>query len=72
MGDDGAHLCTVAEKRIDPLEELGEVPDRPVPYWGWGDLPDQYVRSTARPAPPPQPAPAQTHLASLLDQQTRR
>jgi hypothetical protein len=44
MGDDWAHLCTVSEKRIDPLDELGEAPDRPVPYWGWGNLPDQYAR----------------------------
>ncbi|MFB7294044.1 IS1096 element passenger TnpR family protein [Actinacidiphila glaucinigra] len=44
MGDDWAHLCTVTDKRIDPLDELGEVPDHPVPYWGWGSLPDQYAR----------------------------
>lgn len=44
MGDDWAHLCTVAQQRIDPLQELGEVPDHPVPYWGWGSLPDQYAR----------------------------
>lgn len=36
MGDDWAHLCKVADKRIDPLDELGEAPDRPVPYGGWG------------------------------------
>ncbi|MET7391814.1 hypothetical protein ACFYPT_41835 [Streptomyces sp. NPDC005529] len=36
MGDDWAHLCTVGGQRIDPLEELGVVPDSPVPYWGWG------------------------------------
>ncbi|MFD9410171.1 hypothetical protein ACFWBN_24610 [Streptomyces sp. NPDC059989] len=44
MGDDWAHLCTVAEQRIDPLDELGETPGRPVPYWGWGIHPDQYAR----------------------------
>ncbi len=44
MGDDWAHLCTVAEKRIDPVDEFGEVPDGPAPYWGWGSLPDQYGR----------------------------
>ncbi|MEW1566068.1 hypothetical protein AB0454_24145 [Streptomyces sp. NPDC093509] len=44
MGDDWAHICTVGGQRIDPLEELGEVPDSPVPYWGWGSLPDQYAR----------------------------
>lgn len=44
MGDNWAHLCTVGDKRIDPLEELGEIPDTPVAYWGWGVLPDQYGR----------------------------
>lgn len=44
MGDDWAHLCTVTDRRIDPVDELGETPDRPVPFWGWGSLPDQYAR----------------------------
>jgi hypothetical protein len=44
LGDEWAHLCTVAEVRIDPLEVLGIVPDRPLPYWGWGSIPDQYGR----------------------------
>ena len=44
VGDDWAHLCTVAPARIDPLESLGIVPTRPLPYWGWGDIPDQYRR----------------------------
>ena len=44
MGDVWAHLCTVAEKPIDPIDELGEAPDRPMPYGGWGNLPDQYAR----------------------------
>jgi hypothetical protein len=41
------HLCRVAESRIDPLEELGESPDEPMPYDGWGILPDQYLRRFA-------------------------
>jgi hypothetical protein len=44
FGDDWAHLCTVAERRVDPLETLGIIPDQPLPYWGWGDMPDQYLR----------------------------
>ena len=44
LGDDWAHLCTVAEKRIDPADQLGIVPDVPMPYWGWGSIPDQYGR----------------------------
>ncbi|GGK06456.1 hypothetical protein GCM10010123_40360 [Pilimelia anulata] len=45
LGDDWAHLCTVAEQRIDPLDELGVVPQAPMPFWGWGDIPDQYGRA---------------------------
>jgi hypothetical protein len=39
-----AHLCTVGPKRIDPLETLGVVPAAPLPFFGWGDIPDQYRR----------------------------
>ncbi len=44
FGDDWQHLCTVGPKRIDPLEVLGIIPDRPLPFWGWGSIPDQYDR----------------------------
>ncbi len=44
LGDDWAHLCTVGARRIDPVEGLGILPDTPLPYWGWGDIPDQYRR----------------------------
>ena len=44
FGDSWTHLCTVGPTRIDPLEQLGIIPDRPLPYWGWGDIPDQYGR----------------------------
>ncbi|WP_327596743.1 IS1096 element passenger TnpR family protein [Streptomyces chartreusis] len=44
LGDNWAHLCTVADTRIDPLDEFGEAPDCPVPYLGWGNVPDQYAR----------------------------
>jgi hypothetical protein len=44
LGDDWAHLCTVDVQRIDPAEALGIVPGKPLPYWGWGDIPDQYGR----------------------------
>ena len=59
LGDDWAHLCTVALVRIDPGRTLGIVPAHPLPYWGWGDMPDQYERrwdgddgETPRPADP--------------------
>lgn len=44
LGDDWAHLCTVAKQRIDPLDTIGILSDRPLPYWGWGSIPDQYGR----------------------------
>lgn len=47
LGDGWDHLCTVDDGRIDPLETLGVVPERPLPYFGWGDIPDQYGRRFA-------------------------
>lgn len=44
FGDGWTHLCTVGPERVDPLETLGIVPDEPLPYFGWGDIPDQYRR----------------------------
>jgi len=45
FGDDWTHLCTVAEASVDPREVLGPVPDMPMPYFGWGNIPDQYGRA---------------------------
>jgi hypothetical protein len=64
LGDGWHHLCTVGEQKIDPLEELGITPAKPLPYWGWGDIPDQYGRRFAEddgdgPVPPD---PKQTDL----------
>ncbi len=44
FGDDWAHLCTVGDSPIDPLETVGLVPDKPLAYFGWGAIPDQYGR----------------------------
>jgi hypothetical protein len=44
FGDDWAHLCAVDAERIDPLDTFGVLPPEPTPYFGWGDLPDQYGR----------------------------
>jgi hypothetical protein len=44
LGDNWTHLCTVGSARIDPLDQLGIRPDKPLPYWGWGTIPDQYGR----------------------------
>jgi hypothetical protein len=45
LGDNWVHRCVVGERKIDPLDELGIVPDKPLPYWGWGSIPDQYGRN---------------------------
>ena len=59
LGDDWAHLCSVGRSTIDPLETLGIVPDKPLPYFGWGDIPDQYGRAWSADGgetkPPPDP-----------------
>jgi hypothetical protein len=45
LGDFWVHRCTVAARKIDPVDALGIVPDRPLPCFGWGTIPDQYGRS---------------------------
>jgi hypothetical protein len=69
FGDSWMHLCTVAEQKVDPHEVYGEAPDRPVPYWGWGWIPDQYGRrwdgdDGESPLPPP-PDPPLSDLPDL-------
>jgi hypothetical protein len=44
LGDNWQRLCTVADGLADPLETLGIIPDRPLPWWSWGSIPDQYGR----------------------------
>lgn len=55
FGDDWTHLSTVGPERVDPLEALGIVPDEPLPYFGWGDIPDQYRRRWDDDGESPQP-----------------
>lgn len=47
LGDNWVHRCVIGERKIDPLDELGIVPDKPLPFWGWGNIPDQYGRTWA-------------------------
>jgi len=47
LGDNWTHRCVVDADRVDPLEVLGVTPDVPLPYWGWGTIPDQYGRRWA-------------------------
>lgn len=42
LGDAWTHLVTVGDEKVDPVEAFGRVPERPVPVFGWGDLPDQH------------------------------
>lgn len=45
LGDNWVHRCVVGERKIDPLDTVGIVPGTPLPYWGWGSIPDQYGRN---------------------------
>ena len=46
LGDDWRHTCQVMGEKVDPRQEYGELPKRPVALWGWGWIPDQYGRET--------------------------
>lgn len=47
LGDDWTHRCVVGREKLDPMEVLGIRPDTPLPYFGWGTIPDQYGRRWA-------------------------
>lgn len=44
FGDRWLHRCVVELQKVDPMEVLGIRPKGPLPYWGGGDMPDQYGR----------------------------
>lgn len=46
LGDDWLHRCQVLLEKVDPIEEFGIRPGRPVPIMGWGWIPDQYGRES--------------------------
>jgi len=46
FGDDWRHRCRVLDEKVEPADEYGPIPDRPVPIWGWGWIPDQYGRES--------------------------
>ena len=59
LGDFWVHRCTVAPRKVDPVDALGLVPDQPLPCFGWGAIPDQYGRDwdgdDGERRPPPRP-----------------
>ncbi len=68
LGDNWTHRCVLGEQKIDPVEVLGIRPGTPLPYFGWGDIPDQYGRRWAQddgegrvPRRPTQPHPMRLH-----------
>jgi hypothetical protein len=78
LGDNWVHRCTVGEQLIDPMEQLGIRPPGPLPYWGWGSIPDQYGRRWAEddgeqrpPRRPAQPHPMLLHAWPGRDQMPR-
>lgn len=61
LGDNWAHRCTVTAGGLDPIDTLGIEPDKPLAFFGWGIVPDQYGRlwlgddgETPPPPPPPE------------------
>lgn len=68
FGDSWMHLCTVGDEKVDPREVYGEVPEHPVPYFGWGAIPDQYGRRwEGDDGESPVPAPPEPLLSDLPD-----
>jgi Plasmid pRiA4b ORF-3-like protein len=59
FGDNWQHVCAIGPERIDPLQVAGRIPTQPLPYFGWGDIPDQYRRrwegDDGESLPPPNP-----------------
>jgi hypothetical protein len=53
FGDSWMHVCTVGGERVDPMETLGIVPRRPLPYWGWGGR--RWEDDDGESEPPPHP-----------------
>jgi hypothetical protein len=46
LGDGWTHECVIDATDVDPEEVLGAVTAQPVPFFGWGSIPDQYGRET--------------------------
>ena len=67
LGDGWTHRCVVAKQKIDPVEVLGTRPGTPLPYGGWGTIPDQHGRQWASDDDEGRPPrrPSQTHLMLL-------
>lgn len=68
LGDEWTHRCVMGAEKIDPVDILGIRPKTPLPYWGWGEMPDQYGRrwtdddgSGEVPPRPSKPHPMLTH-----------
>ncbi|UZF48513.1 UPF0158 family protein [Rhodococcus rhodochrous] len=75
LGDNWTHRCVIGSNKVDPFEVLGIRPDVPVPYCGWGTIPDQYGRRWAdddgqspRPRRPSRPHPMLLHAWPAQDQ----
>ncbi|MFF0284498.1 hypothetical protein ACFYSW_29935 [Rhodococcus aetherivorans] len=65
----------VGKQKVDPDQVLGIRPEVPLPYWGWGSIPDQYGRRWADddgqsrpPRRPPRPHPMLLHAWPAREQ----
>jgi hypothetical protein len=76
MGDDWTHLCTVSTERIDPLRELGIVPN--VPHGGRSPtstdaaLTPMTARARCRPTPTRPTCPRSTPTGARAPRDSRR
>lgn len=64
LGAAWTHLCTV-EDLVDPANVFDAIPAAPQPFWGWGDLPDQYGRRWDGDVDAAAPCPADPELLDL-------
>ncbi len=78
LGNHWSHICQMESHPINVATVLDSVPERPLPYQGWGTIPDPHGRmwdgdNGSNPVPPPPrqpwpwshaPAPTRTTLHS--------
>ncbi|MDP9792460.1 hypothetical protein J2S43_000972 [Catenuloplanes nepalensis] len=71
LGDRWRHRCTVTAMDVDPVAVLGMTPTTPLPFFGWGILPDQYGRLWLGDDGESDPPPPPPHLAIAVRQADR-
>ncbi|WP_322762375.1 IS1096 element passenger TnpR family protein [Frankia sp. Cr2] len=44
LGDNWRHWCAIDTQTFDPIEQYSHIPNKPIPVFGWGTIPDPYGR----------------------------